>query len=238
MWVALPAFASITLLATTNHVCTDVAVMPFLWVIPLSLYLLTFIIAFDHPRWYRPVPIAILTLLAIYGVGVGKGETDLFDLGLPGQFLHWVSNTLASWRGLPSENYPSSPEVTIGLVSYLILNFVAMWGSCMLCHGELVRQRPDPKHLTAFYLLISAGGALGAMAVTLVAPHVFKTFYEWELSTFIGYSAVRWRIVVDRRPLGVNAKFINAVAIKTALAVVGATGGCGSRRVDRFDQAI
>ncbi len=187
LWVALPAFASITLLATTNHVCTDVAVMPFLWVIPLSLYLLTFIIAFDHPRWYRPLPIAILTIVAIYGVGVGKGETDLFDMGLPGQFLHWVSNTLASWRGLPPENYPASPEVTIGLVPYLILNFFAMWGICMLCHGELVRQRPDPKHLTAYYLLISAGGALGAMAVTLVAPHVFKTFYEWELSTFIGY---------------------------------------------------
>ena len=40
------------LLATTNHVCQDVAVMPFLWVAPLSLYLLSFIICFDHPRWY------------------------------------------------------------------------------------------------------------------------------------------------------------------------------------------
>ncbi len=36
------------LLATTNHVCQDVAVIPFLWVVPLALYLVTFIIAFDH----------------------------------------------------------------------------------------------------------------------------------------------------------------------------------------------
>ena len=161
--------------------------MPFLWVIPLSLYLLTFIVAFDHPRWYKPVPIAILTIIAIYFVGVGKGGTDLFDYGLPGKFLHWFSDTLASWRGTSTDNYPASPTITISLIPYLIINFAAMWGICMLCHGELVRQRPDPKYLTAFYLLISAGGALGAMAVTLVAPHIFNTFYEWELSTFIGY---------------------------------------------------
>ena len=55
LWLLLPAFASVTLLATTNYVSTDVAPMPFLWVAPLSLYLLTFVIAFDHARWYRPV---------------------------------------------------------------------------------------------------------------------------------------------------------------------------------------
>ena len=36
------------LLATTNHVCQNVAVIPFLWVVPLSLYLISFIICFDH----------------------------------------------------------------------------------------------------------------------------------------------------------------------------------------------
>ena len=51
-WLALPAFASLLLLATTNHVCQDVAVVPFLWIVPLSLYLLTFILCFDHERWY------------------------------------------------------------------------------------------------------------------------------------------------------------------------------------------
>ena len=39
-------------LATTNQICQDVAVVPFLWVLPLSLYLLSFIICFDEPRWY------------------------------------------------------------------------------------------------------------------------------------------------------------------------------------------
>ena len=98
--------------------------MPFLWVIPLSLYLLTFIVAFDHPRWYKPVPIAILTIIAIYFVGVGKGGTDLFDYGLPGKFLHWFSDTFASWRGTSKDNYPASPTITISLIPYLIIDHV------------------------------------------------------------------------------------------------------------------
>lgn len=52
MWLLLPALASVLLLATTNKLCLDVAVVPFLWVAPLGLYLLSFILCFDHPRWY------------------------------------------------------------------------------------------------------------------------------------------------------------------------------------------
>jgi hypothetical protein len=59
LWWLLPACSSILLLATTNKICQDVAVIPFLWVLPLSLYLLSFIISFDSPRWYRRVPFAV-----------------------------------------------------------------------------------------------------------------------------------------------------------------------------------
>jgi hypothetical protein len=51
-WIVLPALASIMLLATTNHVCQDIAVSPVLWILPLSLYLLTFILCFDSDNWY------------------------------------------------------------------------------------------------------------------------------------------------------------------------------------------
>jgi hypothetical protein len=59
LWVLLPAVASVLLLATTNKLCQDVAVIPFLWVAPLSLYLLSFIICFDHERWYQRVPFTV-----------------------------------------------------------------------------------------------------------------------------------------------------------------------------------
>jgi hypothetical protein len=63
LWFLLAAFASLMLLATTNLICQDVAVIPFLWVLPLSLYLLTLIICFDNPKWYRRG--VFQTLLAI-----------------------------------------------------------------------------------------------------------------------------------------------------------------------------
>ena len=56
------------LLATTNHVCQDVAPVPFLWVVPLSLYLLSFIVCFDHQRWYVRGVWATLTVLAVIAV--------------------------------------------------------------------------------------------------------------------------------------------------------------------------
>ena len=65
LWLLLPACASVLLLATTNKMCQDVAVIPFLWVLPLALYLLSFILCFDHPRWYQrfPYTLALIPLL-------------------------------------------------------------------------------------------------------------------------------------------------------------------------------
>lgn len=53
LWFSLAMCASVMLLAITNQITTDVAVVPFLWVIPLTLYLLSFIFCFDSDRWYR-----------------------------------------------------------------------------------------------------------------------------------------------------------------------------------------
>ena len=51
----------------------------------------------------------------------------------------------------------------------------------MVCHGELVRRKPDAQYLTAFYLLISAGGAAGGIFVGVVAPLLFRSYYELHL---------------------------------------------------------
>ena len=52
-WIGLAACGSTLLVATTNQISQDVAVVPFLWVAPLSIYLLTFILTFEGKRWYR-----------------------------------------------------------------------------------------------------------------------------------------------------------------------------------------
>ncbi|HVU87473.1 MAG TPA: fused MFS/spermidine synthase [Pirellulales bacterium] len=67
LWLGLAAGASGMLMATTNQICQEVAVVPFLWILPLTLYLVSFIICFDSPRWYDRrffVPLLIITIAA------------------------------------------------------------------------------------------------------------------------------------------------------------------------------
>lgn len=64
-WLALSLVPSVLLLASTNHICQDVAVIPFLWIAPLSLYLITFIICFDRPTWYRRELWGVLFIVSI-----------------------------------------------------------------------------------------------------------------------------------------------------------------------------
>lgn len=80
LWFALPACASVLLLAITNTMCLDVAVVPFLWVLPLSLYLLSFMLCFDSPRWYSR-PLFTCALFAAIGL-VGWAQYDVHRMPL------------------------------------------------------------------------------------------------------------------------------------------------------------
>jgi hypothetical protein len=151
-WIFLAALASTMLLATTNHVCQDVAVIPFLWVAPLALYLVSFIICFDKEAWYSRAVYGWGTMLSVITISV----LVLFKL-LP---------TLA---------------VEIGIY------FVALFSICMVCHGELVRRKPEPRYLTLFYLMCSAGGAVGGIVVALVCPYLFSGYFELNLGLVIAY---------------------------------------------------
>jgi hypothetical protein len=59
-WFALPACASVLLLAVTTHLTQNVAAIPFLWVAPLALYLLSFMLTFDSSAWYNHWFFAVL----------------------------------------------------------------------------------------------------------------------------------------------------------------------------------
>jgi hypothetical protein len=156
LWFALPACGVMLLLAITNKLCQDIAVVPFLWVLPLGLYLLSFIVSFDSPRWYHRG--FWLPLLAVL-------------LGLVLQNLYQAE---------------SHPDITPLATLYLGTLFVA----CMVCHGEVYRQRPGAGRLTGYYLSISAGGAVGGLFVALVAPFVFPDYFELHLALFLAAALV------------------------------------------------
>src|SRR6185295_7623998 len=67
-----------------------------------------------------------------------------------------------------------SLELRVAAPIYLIGLFV----TCMFCHGELARAKPDPAHLTRFYLMMSLGGALGAVLVAIIAPLALSGYFE------------------------------------------------------------
>jgi hypothetical protein len=161
-WIILAALPSGLLLATTNHLTQDVAPIPFLWVLPLVLYLASFVITFDSDRWYR------------------RGWA-LPALGLMGLF---VAGLLL---------YPTEPSALVALVGYLGFLCVA----CIAGHGELVRRRPAGEHLTAFYLAVSVGGALGGVMVAVAAPHLLKDFFELPIAAALLVLAIALAVLQD-----------------------------------------
>jgi hypothetical protein len=149
LWLLLAAGPSMLLIAMTNHLSMDVAPIPFLWILPLAIYLLTFILCFDTNGWYRRNLFLILA-----GPSLG-GLTILLDAG-------------------PADR----PDVRITLALFIVCFFVI----CMVSHGELSRLKPDPRHLTLYYLMISGGGVVGGAFVALIAPSVFNAYYDFPLS--------------------------------------------------------
>ena len=170
LWLLLPACASVLLLATTNKLCQDVAVIPFLWVVPLALYLLSFIICFDSPRWYVRFPFA-LALIAALG-SLCWALYNASDLALYGQVAIYCGG---------------------------------LFICCMVCHGELYRLKPDPSHLTGYYLMIAAGGALGGVLVAVAAPLLFTDYYELHWGLF-GCGLLFLTVCVSERTASSNWK--------------------------------
>ena len=144
-WLVLAAVPSGLMLSTTTHLTTDVFAMPLLWVIPLGLYLLSFVPAFADRRPFanavtRVTPLALL---------------------LAGGFA-------MSSRGNGSLSLAFSGVILLFMVAVAL-------------HARLYDLRPPASRLTLFYLVMSAGGALGGLFTALLAPLWFDWVWEHPL---------------------------------------------------------
>ncbi|MEO8385839.1 MAG: fused MFS/spermidine synthase [Betaproteobacteria bacterium] len=214
-WVALSALGSVLLLAISNHLTQNISSIPLMWVVPLALYLLTFILCFDArdagSSWYQRK--LFLPLLAVMVVGMSWTLAD--------RDLHFM----LYWQ--------------IGLFS------AGLFVACMFCHGELVALKPHPAHLTTFYLMVSIGGALGALLVGIIAPLTLPGYYELEIgivalaamATFLLWRKVHFTILIVG---GAVTIFAAAAAIFTVFefredVVVMTRNFYGSLRVKQYD---
>lgn len=81
LWISLSAMGSWMLLAITNHITQNIAAIPFLWILPLTLYLLSFVLCFESDRWYRRSILLIPTFVLLALCSFGLQEARLgFDI--------------------------------------------------------------------------------------------------------------------------------------------------------------
>ncbi|MDP3677413.1 MAG: hypothetical protein Q8R44_20330, partial [Novosphingobium sp.] len=158
-WLVLAAVPSGLMLSTTTHLTTDVFAMPLLWVIPLGLYLLSFVPAFADRRSLAHTVTRITPLLILLSGGFAMTS-----------------------RGA-------------GSLSLALAGLVLLFAVAVSLHSRLYDLRPPASRLTLFYLVMSAGGALGGLFTALIAPLWFD--WVWEHPLLIIAAA----LLMPQRPL-------------------------------------
>ncbi len=143
-YIWLSFIPSALLVAVTAHISTDVAATPFLWIIPLALFLLTFVLIFrDKPL----VPMAAVAQLVPVMAG-----------------LIFIATIM---------------DFNILVTCVIHLGF--FMAAALMCHKRLYDLRPNPEHLTQFYLWMSFGGVLGGIFSGLLAPYIFNRILEYPI---------------------------------------------------------
>ncbi|HEY0844419.1 MAG TPA: fused MFS/spermidine synthase [Noviherbaspirillum sp.] len=206
LWAALAACPTVLLMGVTSHLTQNVAPVPFLWVVPLALYLLSFILCFESEGWYRRK-----WYLPLFLVWLAVMQFDLIK-----------------------------PISTRGVWFPVVLYGSGLFVSCMLCHGELARMKPHPRHLTAFFLMIALGGAVGGSFVALAAPRLFNNYYELPAAAIV--TALLIATIVDRdqaqAPGTLTAKSILPKAMAVAIALISILAAIGIARQNSMHRVL
>jgi hypothetical protein len=117
--------------------------------------------------WIAPLVLYLGSFVLVFGSAAAYRRAVFFPL--------WVLCTAA--LGVSSFLHGTAP---LGL--QLAVCLASLFVGCMCCHGELARLRPAPAQLSRFYLWVAAGGAGGGVFVAVIAPLVFKGFFELQIS--------------------------------------------------------
>ncbi len=190
-WLVFPATASLALLAVTNQLTLDVAPIPFLWVVPLAIYLGTFIASFSRSRLYRRGLWGTLLLVSTIGTAALLAAGSRVAL-----------------------------ELQVGTLLVFLLSL------CMFCHGELAASAPPASRLTAYYLAISVGGALGGFFVAVLAPALFPGLWELPIAAYLGVVLLLASVFRDAPPRLLGTPVRRRVTL-AASAIVFAGVGTG-----------
>jgi hypothetical protein len=212
-WVGLAAVPAGLLVAVTAHISTDVGAVPLLWVLPLALYLATFVIVFSRrpviPHWLvvGVQPLFILALVAFIVLEAPNPQYFPPANGIIGTVFNFLG-TVASWTATPFKP----------IVGQIAVHITVFFVCALMCHGELARRRPAPRYLTSFYMWMSAGGMLGGIAAGLAAPYLFDWIAEYPILIALAVLC-RPGLALPQQRLE-QVIFFGAVAVATLAIIV------------------
>jgi SAM-dependent methyltransferase len=126
-----------------------------------------------------PVPLLWVLPLALYLLTftLAFHRRSLYSRWLMARLLGLTLGSLG--YAIYDSSFTESIQVSVPLFC------AGLFLCCLFCHGELAKRRPAPRHLTEFYLMVSLGGALGAIFVGLAAPYLFAAIYEFPLTLWL-----------------------------------------------------
>lgn len=184
-WLALAFLPSSLMLGVTAHISTDVAAIPLMWVVPLAIYLATFVVAFARTT-----------------------------RGAHARVRSWAAAVagLAAVAYFLSASLPAAALIAVDLTLLAVVAYAA--------HSTLAALRPEPSQLTAFYLVVTLGGALGGVLNGLVAPALFT--WVWEYPAIVAASALL-AVGSGARPWGLLARRYHpafVIFLETSLAAL------------------
>jgi hypothetical protein len=171
------------LLGVTTHVTTNLAPVPLLWVIPLALYLVTYVVAFAWPVGAAPsVRAPVPTAKSPLGRPLpALPPRTMLPRWLP-PFVRWQESPWKAAAILPVALLPLVVLFFWDRAAHgpllLLLHLATFFLVALACHARLAAERPAAEHLTGYYLWIALGGALGGIANGLAAPFVFPAMVE------------------------------------------------------------
>jgi SAM-dependent methyltransferase len=110
----------------------------------------------------------------------------------------------------------------LGVVLQIIFLSVGLFVTCLILHAELYRLRPHVNYLASFYLYISIGGALGGMFVTLIAPSIFRGYWELPLGFALSWILFAFIHVFNKiRVKETWVRFLNSALILYGVVFAG-----------------
>jgi spermidine synthase len=150
-WLALAAIPSSLMIGVTTEITLDIASAPMIWVIPLSLYLVTNIVAFSKRKEIGTGTMAALHLLGVALVVIAEMQTTI------------------------------NPQLAKYAVILALIYLVIFINAAMLFHAMLANDRPRAQDLTEFYLFLALGGAIGGSFNAFIAPVIFNNIFEYQI---------------------------------------------------------